>query len=135
MLGCAKANNDTELASLISDAQGVGGDGQVSLCPGIVDFFNEIVLTKSITIICAGLGLDACILDGHEETRHFRSSPGGITLAFIGLVFFNGLADDSSTSGLFGGSLRLIGSTNIIDGSLFYNNRAISSSGNAVSIL
>ena len=132
MLGCAKANNDTELASLISDAQGVGGDGQVSLCPGIVHFHNEIELDDSITIICAGSGLDACILDGNEATRHFRSNTAGLTLAFINLVFFNGLADDE-----VGGSLRLTnGSTNIIEGSLFYNNRVTSSFfANAVSVI
>ena len=136
MNGCVKASNDTELASLISDAQGVGGDGQVSLCPGKVDFYNEIVLDKSITIICAGVGLDACILDGHGVTRHFRSSTGGLTLAFIGLVFFNGLTDDDTANfGGNGGSVFLRGSTNIIKGSLFYNNRATSSTGFVVSII
>ena len=51
MLGCAKANNDTELASLISGSD----DGDtILLCPGKVTFNNEIELTKSITIKCAG---------------------------------------------------------------------------------
>ena len=65
----------------------------------------------------------------HGETRHFFSDTADITLAFIGLVFFNGLAD-----GNFGGSLRLFGSTYIFEGSLFYNNLA-SSAGLAVSII
>ena len=137
MNGCVKASNDTELASLISDAQGVGGDGQVSLCPGIVHFHDEIVLDKSITIVCAGSGLDACILDGNEATRHFRSSTVGITLSFIDLVLINGFADDSSV--IFtrlGGSVYFDGSsTNIFNDCLFYNNRATSSTVDAVSII
>ena len=136
MLGCVKANNDTELASLISGSD--DGD-EIRLCPGIVNFFDEIVLEKSITISCAGSGpKDVCILDGHEATRHFRSSTDDdLTFAFIGLVLINGLVDNNNslTSQPRGGSLRLVGSTNIIEGSLFYNNRATSSSENAVSII
>ena len=137
MLGCVKANNDTELASLISGSD--DGD-EIRLCPGIVNFFDEIVLEKSITISCAGSGpKDVCILDGHGETRHFRrsSTDDDLTFAFIGLVLINGLVDNNNslTSQPRGGSLRLVGSTNIIEGSLFYNNRATSSSENAVSII
>jgi len=136
MLGCAKANNDTELASLISDAQGVGGDGQVRLCPGTIHFHDEIELDDSITLSCSG-PRGSCILDGHEATRHFVSQTGGLTFTFIDLVLINGLADGSSTPSPSGGSLLFVGSTNIIDGSLFYNNRAISTSSNlnAVSII
>ena len=143
MNGCVKANNDTELFSLISDSQGVGGDGQVRLCPGIVDFENfiPIPLTKSITIICAGVGTkDMCILDGHGVTNHFYNDSGGfggLTFAFIGLIFINGSGGFSTSTALRygGGSLYLVGSTNIIQGSLFYNNRATSSSSSAVSII
>ena len=135
MNGCVKASNDTELASLINDAQGVGGDGQVRLCPGVIDLLNEIVLGDSITLSCAGTR-GSCILDGKEATRHFVSTTADLTFTFIGLVLINGLADDSSTSAPFGGSLLLVGPNIIIDGSLFYNNRATSSSpGGAVSII
>jgi len=134
MIGCAKANNDTELASLISESD--DGD-KIRLCPGKVDFYDEIVLDKSITIICAGSGLDACILDGNEATRHSRSNTAGLTLSFLGLVFFNGVTDDSSNDPGFGGSLDFFGSgsTIIIDGSLFYNNHVTSSSFGVVSII
>jgi len=131
MLGCAKANNDTELASLISESD--DGD-EIRLCPGTVNFDNEIVLDKSITIICVGTR-GSCILDGKEVTRHFVSTTADLTFTFIDLVLINGLADDSSTFEPFGGSLLFVGSTIIIDGSLFYNNRATSSLDNAVSII
>ena len=70
-----------------------------------------------------------------EETRHFRSTTADLTFTFIGLVLINGLADDSSTFGAEGGSLNLFRSTIIIEGSLFYNNRATSFSSGAVSII
>ena len=124
--GCVKAKDDVDLSVYISNAQDVGGDGQVRLCPGTIHFRNEIVLGDSITLSCAGTK-GSCILDGNEATRHFVSDTADLTFTFIDLVLINGLADDSSTSGPFGGSLRLNGSTNIIDGSLFYNNRATSS--------
>src|SRR6056300_1524470 len=55
MLECVKANNNTELNTLISESD--DGD-EIRLCPGIVDFHNEIELPgdKSITISCAGKG-------------------------------------------------------------------------------
>ena len=145
MLECVKANNDTELSTLISESD--DGD-EIRLCPGIVDFHNEIVLTKSVTIICAGEGPNgACILDGNEDTRHFRGNTNAVglgfglgfgkTLVFIGITFINGFVDDDPTnfSGPFGGSLNLFASTIILTGCLFYNNRATFSSGSAVSII
>ena len=134
MLECIKANNDTELSTLISESD--DGD-EIRLCPGIVDFHNEIELTKSVTIICAGEGPNgACILDGNEATRHFVSNFGGKTFAFIVIVFINGFANESSgIGGPFGGSLNLFGSTIILTGCVFKNNRATSSSGNIVSII
>ena len=138
MIGCVKANNDTELSTLINES----GDGdEIRLCPGIVDFHNEIVLPdddKSLTISCAGEGPNgACILNGNEVTRHFRNTAAGLTLAFIGIVFINGFAfadDVSSDGGPFGGSLFLLGSTIILTGCVFYNNH-VSSSGTTVSII
>ena len=128
---CVHANDDTELGMYINSSP----DGQVRLCPGIVDFYDEIVLTTSITLSCAG-PKGSCILDGNEATRHFFSNTADLTFTFIGLVLINGLAKDSSTFGPLGGSVALFGSTIIIDGSLFYNNRATSSSTfNAVSII
>ena len=133
MEGCVKAKDDLELSVYISNAQNIG-DGQVRLCPGTIHFRNEIVLTTSITLSCAG-PKGSCILDGKEATRHFFSETAGLTLSFIGLVLINGLADDSSTPGPAGGSLLLYGPTIIIDDCFFYNNRATSSSGSAVSII
>ena len=128
---CVKANDDTELGMYINSSP----DGQVRLCPGIVNFYDEIELTTSITLSCAG-PKGSCILDGNEATRHFFSNSADLTFTFIGLVLINGLAKDSSTSGPFGGSVFLVsGSTIIIDGSLFYNNRATSSIGFPVSII
>ena len=127
---CVHANDDTELAMYINSSP----DGQVRLCPGIVNFSDEIVLTTSITLSCAG-PKGSCILDGKEATRHFFSETAGLTLSFIGLVLINGFVDDSSTPGPAGGSLLLNGPTIIIDDCFFYNNRATSSSGSAVSII
>ena len=133
--GCVKAKDDVDLSVYISNAQDVGGDGQVRLCPGTIHFYDEIELDDSITLSCSG-PRGSCILDGHEATRHFISDTDGITLSFIGLVLINGLTDDDTANfGGVGGSLLLVGSTNIIDGSLFYNNRASSSRGSAVSII
>ena len=130
---CVEANDDMELRVRINNAN----DGDtILLCPGKVTFNNEIELTKSITISCAGpMGMGACILNGNESTRHFFSDVGGKTFAFIDLTFINGLADDGSNDGSGGGSLRLFGSTNILTGCVFKNNRATSSSGNFVSII
>ena len=58
----------------------------------------------------------------------------GLTLTFIDIVFVNGLADDNSMNGPFGGSFDLSRSTNIFERCLFYNNRATSSTGNTVRI-
>ena len=127
---CVKANDNTELGMYINSSP----DGQVRLCPGTVNFSDEIVLTTSITLSCAG-PTGTCILDGHGETRHFFSDTADLTFTFIGLVLINGFVDDSSTPGQAGGSLRLLLSNTIIEGSLFYNNRATSSSENAVSII
>ena len=128
---CVKAKDDTELRMYISSSP----DGQVRLCPGTIHFTNEIVLDDSITLSCSGPS-GSCILDGHGETRHFFSDiDDDLTFTFIDLVLINGFVDDSSTP--FGGSLLLaFGSTIIIDGSLFVNNRVTSSSSyeNAVSI-
>jgi len=127
---CVKANNNVDLGIYINSSP----DGQVRLCPSIVDFYDEIVLTTSITLSCAG-PKGTCILDGNGETRHFVSTTADITLSFLGLSLINGFVDDdSSFNPRFGGSLYLFGSTNIIDGSLFYNNRAISSTDSVVSI-
>ena len=121
---CVKANNNVDLGIYINSSP----DGQVRLCPGTIDFHNEIVLPdKSITLSCTG-PRGSCILDGHEETRHFFSDDEGLTFAFIGLALINGFVDDSSNDPARGGSVRLNnGSTGIFDGILFYNNRAISS--------
>ena len=129
--GCVKAKDNVDLGIYISNAQ----DGQVHLCPGTIHFYNEIELDESLTLSCAGLR-GSCILDGHGETRHFFSNTAGLTFSFLDLVFVNGLADDDSVKRA-GGSLFFVGSgsTIIIDGSLFYNNRATSSSVNAVSII
>ena len=117
MDGCVKANNNTDLATLINES--VDGD-EIHLCPGVVDFDNEIEieLSKSITIICAGPKAASCIFDGHEATGHFFITGSGFTLAFVGLVFINGLTG-------FGGSLNLSGITSIFNNCVFYNNRAI----------
>ena len=127
---CVHANDDTELGMYINSSP----DGQVRLCPGTIHFHNEIVLDDSITLSCAG-PKGSCILDGNEETRHFVSETAGLTLVFIDLTLINGLAKDSSTFGPLGGSVALFGSTIIIEGSLFFNNRAISSTGFVVSII
>ena len=54
---CVKAKDNLELSVYISSSP----DGQVSLCPGIVNFYDEIVLDESIvfldesiTLSCAG---------------------------------------------------------------------------------
>ena len=91
--GCVKAKDDTELRMYISSSP----DGQVRLCPGIVHFYDEIVLDDSITLSCAG-PRGSCILDGNEETRHFVSDTDGITLSFIGLVLINVLTDDDTAN-------------------------------------
>ena len=130
---CVQAKDNAELSVYISNAQNIG-DGQVRLCPGIVDFDDEIVLTTSITLSCAG-PTGTCILDGHGETRHFFSGTGGLTLTFISLVLINGLAGNDSNFGGLGGSVYSDGSTIIIEGSLFSNNRVTSSSSSAVSII
>ena len=122
---CVHANDDEELGMYINSSP----DGQVRLCHGTIHFHNEIVLDDSITLSCAG-PTGTCILDGNEATRHFFSNSADLTFTFIGLVLINGF----SSAGV-GGSLLFFGSTIIIQGSLFYNNRATSSSENAVSII
>ena len=124
--GCVKANNNTDLATLINES--VDGD-EIRLCPGIVDFSSQIELSmsKSITIICAG-PKGSCIFDGHEDTRHFVVTGSGFTLAFVGLVFINALADISTFGRDFGGSLNLSGITSILNDCVFYNNRVVSAS-------
>ena len=134
---CVKAKNNLELSVYISNAQNIG-DGQVRLCPGTIHFYDEIELDESLTLSCAG-SKGSCILDGNEETRHFSNETPGLSLtfAFIGLVFINGFTDDASNfEPGFGGSLWFSeGSTIIINGSLFYNNLATSSTDFAVSII
>ena len=113
MDGCVKANNNTDLAILINES--VDGD-EIHLCPGIVSFSNQIQLSlsKSITISCAGPKAALCIFDGNEDTRHFFiTGSGGFTLAFVGLVFIDGLADDSTIGPGNGGSVFLSGITSI----------------------
>ena len=119
---CVHANDDTELGMYINSSP----DGQVRLCPGIVNFSDEIVLTTSITLSCAG-PTGTCILDGHGETRHFFSDTGGLTLTFISLVLINGLAGNGSSLAPFGGSVLFVLSTSIFNDCFFYNNRVISS--------
>ena len=135
MDGCVHAEDDTDLSMRINESS--NGD-EIRLCPGTIHFTNEIVLEKSITINCAGTK-GSCILDGNEATRHFLSDTAGLTFTFIDLVLINGFVDDDTEGSLSGGSLFFLGSgsTIIIDGSLFYNNRAISSTGSssAVSII
>ena len=127
---CVHANDDTELGMHINSSP----DGQVRLCPGIVDFDDEIVLTTSITLSCAG-PKGSCILDGKEATRHFFSFEKGVTYTFIGLVLINGLADDDSSLVPYGGSVLFIFSTYIFNDCFFYNNRATSSSFDVVSTI
>ena len=134
MHGCVQAKDDMDLRILIANAS---EGNTILLCPGKVTFSNEIELTKSITISCAG-PTGSCIFDGNEATRHFASILiDGKTFAFIDLTFINGLANDNSVGGgAEGGSLLLaFGSTTILTGCVFYNNRATFSSGNAVSII
>ena len=127
---CVHANDDTELGMYINSSP----DGQVRLCPGIVNFSDEIVLTTSITLSCAG-PKGSCILDGKEATRHFVSVTGGVTFTFIGLVLINGLADDDSSLAPYGGSVLFAFSTYIFNDCFFHNNRATSSSFDAVSTI
>ena len=112
----------------------------ILLCPGTIHFNSEIVLqfvlTESITISCSG-PVGSCILDANGDTRHFKGFTVGKTLAFIDLTFINGLVDNDSSAGSFGGSLNSFGSgaTIILTGCVFYNNHATSLSGDsAVSI-
>ena len=137
---CVYAKDFAELSAIIGNAS----DGDtILLCPGKVTFNDEIVLTKSITIECAGTK-GSCVFDGNEKNRHFFSDTSGVTLVFISLVFINGFADDASSeasqfSGAEGGSVFFLGagSTSIFTDSLFYNNLATSSKlpGGAVSII
>ena len=134
MEGCVKAKDDLELSVYISNAQNIG-DGQVRLCPGTIHFRNEIVLTTSITLSCAG-PKGSCILDGKEATRHFVSVTDGVTFTFLGLVLINGFADNGSSLAPSGGSVLFVFSTSIFSDCFFYNNRAISSTApGAVSII
>ena len=137
---CVYAKDESDLMYFINSSK----DGQVLLCPGKVTFRNEIVLTKSITIECAGPKA-SCIFDGKENNRHIFSETDRLTFVLVGLSFLNGFADDASMSGpqinrangAAGGSLNLAGerSTVIIDSCLFYNNLVRSSNFFAVSII
>ena len=64
---CVHANDDTELRMYINSSP----YGQVRLCPGIVDFYNEIVLSKSITLSCAGPRGRAFLMDIMERRGIF----------------------------------------------------------------
>ena len=135
--GCVKAKDSMELSIYIGSSQ----DGQVSLCPGTIHFYNEIELDESIAISCAGPN-GSCILDGNGSTRHFVSDKSGITLSFIDLVLINGLANDGSTSPTTsnndraqGGSVFLSQSINIFKRCLFNNNHSRSEINSAVSII
>eukprot|EP00578_Thalassiosira_sp_NH16_P026910 CAMPEP_0181100890 /NCGR_PEP_ID=MMETSP1071-20121207/13447_1 /TAXON_ID=35127 /ORGANISM="Thalassiosira sp., Strain NH16" /LENGTH=370 /DNA_ID=CAMNT_0023183675 /DNA_START=233 /DNA_END=1345 /DNA_ORIENTATION=- len=124
ILGCVRAKDNAELESLIVAA---GEGGEVRLCPGIVEFNEEIVLTDSITIACAGPKY-SCMFDGNGVTRHLVSESSS-AYAFSGIAFINGF---SGLSGI-GGSVQFgdIGTnapTSLFDRCLFDGNRAISSS-------
>ena len=127
---CVEAKDNVDLGIYINSSQ----DGQVRLCPGTIHFYDEIELTKSIAISCAG-SKGSCVLDGNEATRHFRSNTFDITLSFIGLTLINGVADDGSTVKPQGGSVNLSQSINIFKHCVFYNNHARSTMDNAVSIV
>ena len=94
-------NDDNDLRSLISSNTGE----EIGLCPGKVEFNSKIVLFSSITITCSGTK-GSCIFDGNGTSRHFRSDTSDVTYSIIGLAFINGFADDSSSGGPLGGSLR-----------------------------
>mmetsp|Transcript_5010 Transcript_5010/g.12565 ORF Transcript_5010/g.12565 Transcript_5010/m.12565 type:complete len:375 (+) Transcript_5010:231-1355(+) len=124
MLGCVRAKDSEELYRLIVAAD---PGGEVRLCPGIVEFNEEIVLTDSITIACAGPKY-SCMFDGNGVTRHLVSESSS-AYAFSGIAFINGF---SGLSGI-GGSVQFgdIGTnapTSLFDRCLFDGNRAISSS-------
>lgn len=131
---CDHATTSAELDALISSNAG----GEVRLCPGKVDFSSEIELacgSGGIIISCAGPD-GSCILDGSGITRHFFSDSSAVSYVFSGLSFVNGFANDSSTNGQNGGSIRFsAGPTSTFDRCLFYNNRANSSSDLVVSII
>lgn len=139
---CDHATTSAELDALISSNAG----GEVRLCPGKVDFSSQIELglgtlcspsgaCSDIIISCAGPD-GSCILDGNGITRHFFSDGSAVSYAFSGLSFVNGFANDSSTNGQNGGSIRFsAGPTSTFDRCLFYNNRANSSSDLVVSII
>ena len=128
---CDHVTTSAELSALIISNAG----GEVRLCPGKVNFSSQIELASSpggIIISCVGPD-GSCILDGNGITRHFFSDSEDI-YAFSGLSFVNGFANDSSTNGQNGGSIRFSqGPTSTFDRCLFYNNRANSSSDLVVS--
>ena len=129
---CDHATTSAELQALISS------NSTVRLCPGKVDFSSEVTLAccpLNKIISCAGPD-GSCILDGNGITRHFFSDGSAVSYAFSGLSFVNGFANDSSTNGQNGGSIRFsAGPTSTFDRCLFYNNRANSSSDLVVSII
>ena len=122
---CVRAKDNAELQSLIAAA---GESGEIRLCPGIVNFNEEITLTYSITIACAGPKF-SCIFDGNGAKRHLSSaSTSSSAYAFSGIAFINGFSDDG-----YGGSVNVsgvfeVGVSSLFDRCLFYNNRAFSSS-------
>jgi len=124
IFGCARSDDNDELERLI-DAAGPGGE--VRLCPGKVEFNNEIKLTKSITIACAGPKF-SCIFDGNGVTRHLYSASSS-AYAFSGIAFINGFSDGVNDDG-FGGSVNFDGDeSSLFDRCLFYNNRVKGSFG------
>ena len=82
IFGCARADDNDELESLLDAAE---PSGEVRLCPGKVEFNNEIDLTKSINITCSGPKF-SCIFDGNGLTRHFISKSES-DLASSGIAF------------------------------------------------
>jgi len=130
ILGCVRANNNAELESLITAA---GEGGEVRLCPGIVDFNEQIMLTDSITIACAGPKY-SCIFDGKGVTRHLSNTfDSSSAYAFSGIAFINGFWDESQMGFGAAGSVNFARGSSLFDRCLFYNNRVVFSSGSGSS--
>ena len=128
IFGCARADDNDELESIITAAE---PGGEVRLCPGKVEFNNEIELTKSITITCAGPKF-SCIFDGNGLTRHFISESDS-DLAFSGIAFINGQTLSGAGGSVKLTSISIYQNTILFDCCLFFDNRAYGSASYGVS--
>jgi len=122
------ANNNT----LVDECNvgNAGADSITILVNGTLTLSNEITVTEALSV--QGLGMDATVLDGGEQTRHFVVDMPDNTHDFslASLTLERGRSDEDNAPGQVrgGGSLRLLqAGTVAIESVRFSDNQAVTS--------